>query len=122
MDRKKRAASSMVATGFMWRPRDGNVNFAEGGGWPPHKQERQKEEGCIRRAGARNRFPQGELDVTFNEDASRTRKDHASLNLAIIRHATLNTLKRDNTKLSVKKKQLKAAWDNDYRTKLINSS
>jgi len=63
-----------------------------------------------------------QLDVTFNEDANRTRKDHASLNLAIIRHAVLNTLKRDPTKLSIKKKQLKAAWDNDYRTTLIGYS
>ena len=34
------------------------------------------------------------LDVTFREDMSRTRKDHAVLNLATIRRAAFNLLKK----------------------------
>jgi len=59
------------------------------------------------------------LDVTFCEDDARTRKDHAALNLAIIRHTALNMLKKCNVKLSVKKKQCKAAWNEIFREKVI---
>lgn len=37
------------------------------------------------------------LDVTFNEDASRIRKDNAPLNEAILRRMALNLLSRDKT-------------------------
>lgn len=59
------------------------------------------------------------LDVTFREDACRTRKDHAALNLAVIRHTALNLLKRSTAKLSIKKKQCKAAWNEQFRENLI---
>lgn len=62
------------------------------------------------------------LDVTFREDANRTRKDHATLNLATIRHAAFNLLKRNPRKKSLKQKRLNAALYNDYRTELINTS
>lgn len=62
------------------------------------------------------------LDVTFREDACRTRKDHAALNMATIRHAALNLLKRDSRKCSLKTKRLNAALHADYRTALINTS
>jgi predicted transposase YbfD/YdcC len=62
------------------------------------------------------------LDVTFRDDANRTRKDHATLNLATIRHAAFNLLKHNKSKLSIKKKQLKAALNNNYRTELMNDS
>lgn len=62
------------------------------------------------------------LDVTFADDANRTRKDHASANLATIRHAAFNLLKRSKRKGSLKTKRLKAALHNDYRTELINTS
>ena len=55
------------------------------------------------------------LDVAFNEDASRIRKDHAPENLALIRHIALNLLRQDtSTKAGTKAKRLKAGWDNDY--------
>lgn len=60
-----------------------------------------------------------QLDVTFREDACRTRKDHAPLNFAIIRHAALNMLKRDPTKMSLKRKRLKAAVNPEFRKKLL---
>ncbi|NIA16446.1 MAG: ISAs1 family transposase [Nitrospiraceae bacterium] len=60
-----------------------------------------------------------QLDVTFREDDCRTRKDHAPLNFAIIRRAALNILKRDPTKMSLKRKRLKAALNPDFRGKLL---
>lgn len=60
-----------------------------------------------------------QLDVTFREDACRTRKDHAPLNFAIIRHAALNMLKRDPSKMSLKRKRLKAAVNSGFRETLL---
>jgi hypothetical protein len=37
------------------------------------------------------------MDVTFDEDRCRTRKDDSPLNLAVIRHAGFNILQADNT-------------------------
>jgi predicted transposase YbfD/YdcC len=54
------------------------------------------------------------LDVTFREDACRTRKDNAALGMATIRHAAFNILKADDAKRSIKKKQLQAALNDDY--------
>lgn len=50
------------------------------------------------------------LDVVFNEDQSRVRKDNAGENMAIIRHLTLNML--NNTKKSFKSTSLKALRKN----------
>jgi predicted transposase YbfD/YdcC len=38
------------------------------------------------------------MDVIFDEDRCKTRKDNSPLNLAIIRHAAFNVLKADKTK------------------------
>ncbi|MGH7784642.1 MAG: ISAs1 family transposase [Candidatus Binatia bacterium] len=42
-----------------------------------------------------------QLDITFDEDRCRTRKDFSPLNLAIVRHMVFNILKRDQSKLSL---------------------
>lgn len=61
------------------------------------------------------------LDVTFREDANRTRTDFAPQNLAIVRHIALNLLQRErSTKDSLKVKRLRAAWDHDYLLKLLS--
>lgn len=62
------------------------------------------------------------LDVTFREDACRTRKDHAALNMATLRHAAINLHKKNARKCSLKTKRLNAALNDDYRTTLINDS
>ncbi len=62
-----------------------------------------------------------QLDVTFREDACRTRKDHAALNLAMMRHAALNLLKREPSNIPIKRKRLKAAINPDFRTALLAS-
>ncbi len=60
------------------------------------------------------------LDVEFNEDDSRIRKDRAPENLAIIRHIALNLLKQEKSvKGSIKSKRNRAGWDNDYLLKVL---
>lgn len=60
------------------------------------------------------------LDVAFNEDDSRIRKDHAPENLALIRHVALNLLRQDAAgKGGIKAKRLKAGWDNDYLAHIL---
>jgi len=60
------------------------------------------------------------LDVVFKEDGSRIRKDHAPENMALVRHVIFNLLKNDKeTKLSMKKKKLKAEWSHDYAMSLV---
>ena len=55
------------------------------------------------------------LDVTFNEDASRIRRDNAPENLAILRKIVINLLKKQkSTKASIRGRLKRAAWDNSY--------
>lgn len=60
-----------------------------------------------------------QLDVTFHEDFCRTRKDHSPKNFAIFRHAALNLLKRDPSKISIAKKRLKACTNQNFRLSLL---
>jgi len=59
------------------------------------------------------------LDVTFGEDASRTRKDHAPENLNIIRKMTMNVLRLSPIKRSIVKKRLRASLSNDYLAEIM---
>ena len=59
------------------------------------------------------------LDVTFDEDRCRTRKDDSAINLAVIRHAALNILKADASRGSLRRKRLKAAIDPQFRSALF---
>lgn len=60
------------------------------------------------------------LDVSFNEDKSRIRKDHAPENLALLRHLTLNLLAQDRqTKRGIAARRKKAAWDDSYLIKIL---
>jgi len=55
------------------------------------------------------------LDVVFNEDQSRVRKDHAPHNMAIVRHFVLNMLnnaKKSFKGVGLKGLRKKAAWGN----------
>ena len=60
------------------------------------------------------------LDVVFNEDASRIRKDHAPKNMAMLRHLALNILRLDTShKAGLKSKRLRAGWDTVYLKALL---
>ena len=59
------------------------------------------------------------LDVTFDEDRCRTRKDASPLNFAVIRHTGYNILGADKTKGSLRRKRLRACIDPVFRTKLF---
>lgn len=59
------------------------------------------------------------MDVIFDEDRCRTRKDNSPLNLAIIRHAAFNILKADKTNGSLRRKRLRACIDPKFRTSLF---
>ncbi len=61
-----------------------------------------------------------QLDVSFGEDQSRTRKDHGSANLGALRRTGLSLLKNETSnKLGIKNKRLTAAWDTDYLHKVL---
>lgn len=61
------------------------------------------------------------LDVSFGEDQCRVRNGYAIENMAVLRHMTLNLLKKETTsKRGLKGKQKNAAWDHSYLLKLLN--
>jgi len=60
------------------------------------------------------------LDVVFDEDASRVRRDNSAENFALLRRMTLNLIKQDtSTKGSIKGKRKSAAWSTDYLSRLL---
>jgi len=62
------------------------------------------------------------LDMAFNEDQNRVRKDHADQNLAVLRRIALGLLRRDKSvKLGAKNKRLKAGRNRDYLLRLLLS-
>jgi predicted transposase YbfD/YdcC len=60
-----------------------------------------------------------QLDVTFDEDKLRMRIKNAAQNLSIMRRMTLNILKLDDLKGSLKGKRKKAGWSKSYFDKLL---
>ena len=59
------------------------------------------------------------LDVVFREDESRIRKGNAPAIMTAIRHLCVNLFQKEPSNLSFKKKRLKAAWDDDFRGKVL---
>jgi hypothetical protein len=61
------------------------------------------------------------LDIAFREDDSCVRLGHASENLAVLRHITLNLLRQENSsRVGIHAKRLKAGWDNDYLLRVLD--
>jgi predicted transposase YbfD/YdcC len=59
------------------------------------------------------------LDVTFQEDTSRVRDQHARLNLALLRKIAINLIHQSTTTGSVRGRRKQAAWDNDFMAQLL---
>ncbi len=59
------------------------------------------------------------LDVTMNEDQSRTRKDNGPENIAMLRRLALNLAKLEGSKGSMKGKLKRAGWDDTFLTRLL---
>jgi predicted transposase YbfD/YdcC len=61
-----------------------------------------------------------QLDVTFQEDQSRIRKNNADANFSTLRRTAISLLKNSKSqKVGVKNKRLVAAWDEDYLQELV---
>ena len=62
------------------------------------------------------------LDMGLREDESRARKDNAAENLNVIRHMTLNMLKKETSlKAGINGKRLKCGWDENYLKKVLST-
>ncbi|MCK8788047.1 ISAs1 family transposase [Roseomonas sp. NAR14] len=59
------------------------------------------------------------LDVGFDEDRARHRRDNAPENLAILRKLTLNLLQRTRPGISIRRKRLRAGWSDDFARSVI---
>jgi predicted transposase YbfD/YdcC len=60
------------------------------------------------------------LDVTFQEDASRVRDQHARHNLALLRKIANNLIQHSTTAGSVRGRRKQAAWNNDFVAQLLS--
>ena len=60
------------------------------------------------------------LDVAFDEDQSRLRKGHADQNMAAVRRLALNLLgAEDSLSVGTRNKRLRAGWDHNYLSKVL---
>lgn len=60
------------------------------------------------------------LDMAFDEDACRIRRENGPENFATLRHIALNLLRRESsTKRGVKARLRMAAWDEEYLLKVL---
>lgn len=54
------------------------------------------------------------LDVVYQEDLNRTRKEHGPENLALLRRLCVNTFRRDSKKDTMRGKMMRAGWNDSY--------
>jgi predicted transposase YbfD/YdcC len=59
------------------------------------------------------------LDVVFDEDLARNRKDHGPDNLATLRKLALNVLNRARRDISVRRKRKRSDWSDDFAKSII---
>lgn len=62
-----------------------------------------------------------QLDVSFNEDKCRARKDNEAANISLLRKMSLSYLKKDKkTKAGIVAKRKKASWDDNYLLDILS--
>ena len=54
------------------------------------------------------------LDVTFDEDRARNRRDHGPANLATLRKLALNVLRSARPDISIRRKRKRSGWSDDF--------
>ena len=59
------------------------------------------------------------LDVVFDEDGARNRKDHGPQNIALLRKIALNLLRSHPDKASIRRKIKKAGWDDTFLLSIL---
>jgi predicted transposase YbfD/YdcC len=59
------------------------------------------------------------LDMAFNEDRARNRKDNGPENLTILRKRTLNLLRTARPNIPVSRKRQRAAWSDDFARTIL---
>jgi predicted transposase YbfD/YdcC len=60
------------------------------------------------------------LDVVFDEDRNRARKDHAAENLAILRALALNLVRVHPASISMRQKVKRAGWDDAFLLSMLS--
>lgn len=59
------------------------------------------------------------LDVVFDEDRARNRKDHGPENIAVLRKLALNLLRSNPDEASIRRKIKRAGWDDTFLLTLL---
>jgi predicted transposase YbfD/YdcC len=59
------------------------------------------------------------LDGVFREDECRTRDTHAGANLSMLRKVALSLLKKAKTKGSIETRRLRAGWDEEFLSEVL---
>lgn len=59
------------------------------------------------------------LDVVFDEDRARNRKDHGPENLATLRKLALNILNRARRNISVRRKRKRSGWSDEFARSIL---
>lgn len=62
------------------------------------------------------------LDVTFREDESRIRRGHGAENFSTLRQFALGLLNREPSKLSIRKKRIRAGFSDDFRKQILDAA
>lgn len=59
------------------------------------------------------------LDVAFDEDRARNRKDNSAENLATVRRLALNVLKRARPEISIRRKRKRSGWSDAFARSVL---
>ncbi|WP_367401689.1 transposase, partial [Microcystis aeruginosa] len=58
----------------------------------------------------------------FNEDASRIRLGYGAENLGLLRRLSVNLLKRETSKMSLRMKRYRASMNDNFMVKILTES